>query len=56
VASGGAPRLAHWIAPIGYAGEDGSHPSKGHMARDLVTSVFQNSGVRRVRVSCHSAS
>jgi hypothetical protein len=56
VASRGVPRLAHWIAPIGYAGEDGSRPSKGCVARDLVASVFRHSGVQRVRAPHHFTS
>jgi hypothetical protein len=45
-------RLAQWIAPILCAGKDSSRPSKGRMARDLVSLAFQHSGVRRVRVLC----
>jgi hypothetical protein len=51
-----APRLAQWIAPILCAGMDGSRPSKGRVARDLVTSAFRQSRVQRVKVLCRCTS
>jgi hypothetical protein len=54
--SGVAPGLARWIAPILHARQVIIRPSKGCVARDLVASAFQHSGVQRVMVSHHYTS